>query len=191
MEPVQANWDALSESAKAFADLLFKDISNQEDLRPLNDLPSYSQLCEENKQLRDKVASLEENPPFKEKYGNLRKEFQKIAAERDSLSSQILRLNHDHKDYERLKSKYQETKGKLATIQQGIEDKKSSITQESALEVLYQGFKSYCDRCGVDIRRIPTNVFLQFQMQDGSNRTSNFMFNRRSKDNWTKINSPR
>lgn len=185
MEPIHQNkWDALSESAKAFANLILGD--NQTDLLREN-LASYSQLLSENKQLKVEVASLEETLPFKDKYENLQKEFRKVAAERDSLSSQALQFNHMSKDYERLKSAYQETKGHLAALQNQLRTSKSTINQFTALETLYQGFKAYCDRCGIDIRRIPINLFLQFRLQDGSNRTMNIAFNRVSKDKWTRI----
>jgi len=185
MEPIQQNsWDALSESAKAFANLILGE--DQTNLLQDN-LASYPQLLTENQQLKVEVASLKETLPFKDKYENLQKEFRKVAAERDSLSSQVLQLNHKSSDYERLKSAYQETKGQLAALQDQLRTFKSSINQLTALETLYQGFKAYCDRLGVDIRRIPTNLFLQFQLQDNSNRTMNLAFNRTSKDKWTMI----
>jgi chromosome segregation ATPase len=185
MEPIPQNsWDALSESAKAFANLILGE--DQTNLLRDN-LASYSQLEIENKQLKVEVASLKETLPFKDKYENLQKEFRKVAAERDSLSSQALEFNHMSKDYERLKNAYQKTKGQLAALQDQLESSKTSINQFTALETLYQGFKNYCDECGVDIRRIPTNVFLQFQLQDGSNRTMNLGFNRVSKDKWTRF----
>lgn len=185
MEPVQqSNWDALSESAKAFANLILGD--DQTNLLRDN-LASYSQLLSENEQLKVEVASLKETLPFKDKYENLQKEFRKVAAERDSLSSQALRSNHMSKDYDRLKSAYQETKGQLAALQDQLKTSKSSINQFTALETLYQGFKACCERYGVDIRRVPVNLFLQFQLQDSSNRTMNLRFNRVSKDKWTRI----
>lgn len=185
MGPVQqSSWDALSESARAFANLIL----GEDQTNLLQDsLASYSQLLSENQQLKVEVASLKETLPFKDKYENLQKEFRKVAAERDSLSSQALQLNHKSKDYERLKSAYQKTKGQLAALQDQLETSRSSINQYTALETLYQGFKAYCERHGVDIRRIPTNLFLQFQLQDNSNRTMNLMFNRVSKDKWTRI----
>jgi DNA repair exonuclease SbcCD ATPase subunit len=184
MEPTHQNsWDALSESAKAFANLILGE--NQTNLLRDN-LASYSQLEIENKQLKVEVASLKETLPFKDKYENLQKEFQKVAAERDSLSSQALKFNHMSKDYERLKDAYQKTKGQLAALQDRLESsQRFSINQYTALETLYQGFKNVCDRNGVDIRRIPVTLFLQFRLQDGSNRTMNLKFNRVSKDKWT------
>jgi DNA repair exonuclease SbcCD ATPase subunit len=185
MEPIpQSSWDALSESAKAFANLILGE--NQTNLLRDN-LASYSQLEAENKRLKVEVASLKETLPFKDKYENLQKEFRKVAAERDSLSSQALQFNHMSKDYDRLKDAYQKTKGQLAALQDQLESSKTSINQFTALETLYQGFKDYCSRNGVDIRRIPTNLFLQFHLQDGSNRTMNLGFNRVSKDKWTRI----
>lgn len=185
MEPTNmSSWDVLSESAKTFANLILGE--NQTDLLQ-DSLASYSQLISENKQLKVEVASLKETLPFKDKYENLQKEFRKVAAERDSLSSQALQSNHILKDYERLKDAYQTTKGQLAALQDQLETSKSSINQFTALEILYQGFKAYCDGNGVDIRRIPVDLFLQFQLQDGTNRTINLRFNRVSKDKWTKI----
>lgn len=181
----QNSWDALSESAKAFANLILGE--GQTDLLRDN-LTSYPQLLAENKQLKVEVASLKETLPFKDKYENLQTEFRKVAAERDSLSSQVLKLNHMSSDYERLRSAYQKTKGQLAAIQDQLKTDKSSINPYSALETLYQGFKESCSRIGVDIRRVPTDVFLQFQLQDGTNRTMNLKFNRVSRDKWTKIN---
>lgn len=185
MEPVQqSNWDALSESAKAFANLILGE--SQTDLLREN-LASYSQLVSENKRLKVEVASLKETLPFKDKYENLQKEFRKVAAERDSLSSQALQFNHMSKDYERLKSAYQETKGHLAALRDQLKASKSSINQFTALETLYQGFKASCKGYGIEIRRIPINLFLQFQLQDGSKRTMNIAFNRVSRDKWTRI----
>jgi len=184
MDPTQSSWDALSESAKALANLILGE--NQTDLLRDN-LSSYPQLVNENSQLKVEVASLKETLPFKDKYENLQKEFRKVAAERDSLSSQALQFNHMSKDYDRLKDAYQKTKGQLAALQDELKTNKSSINQFTALETLYQGFKAYCDGCGVDIRRIPTNVFLQFQLQDGSNRMMNLGFNRVSRDKWIKL----
>jgi chromosome segregation ATPase len=181
----QSSWDALSESAKAFANLILGE--NQTDLLR-DDLASYSQLQTENQQLKVEVASLKETLPFKDKYENLRREFLKVAAERDSLSSQVLRSNHMSADYDRLKSAYQKTKGQLAALQDQLETTKSSINQFTALETLYQSFKATCSRNGVDIRRIPTDLFLQFKLQDGTNRTMNLRFNRVSKDKWTRLN---
>lgn len=184
MEPTPENkWDALSESAKAFAELILGE--NQTDLLRDN-LTSYSQLETENNQLQVEVASLKETLPFKDKYENLQREFRKVAAERDSLSSQALKFNHMSADYERMKEAYQKAKGQLATMQDQLEANKRSINQFTALEALYQGFREYCSRSGVDIRRIPTDVFLQFQLQDGSKRTMNLGFNRASKDKWTR-----
>lgn len=184
MEPnPQDMWDALSESAKAFAEMIMG--SDQTDLLH-NNLSSYSQLLAENNQLKSEVASLQETLPFKDKYENLQKEFRKVAAERDSLSSQVLRYGHLSADYDRLKSAYQETKGQLATMQEKLEASKSSITQWTALETLYQGFKAYCDKHGVDIRRVPIDLFLQFRLQDGKGTTMNLSFNRVSKDKWTR-----
>jgi chromosome segregation ATPase len=180
----QSSWDALSESAKAFANLILGE--GQTNLLRDN-LTSYPQLEAENKQLKVEVASLRETLPFKDKYENLRKEFRKVAAERDSLSSQVLKFNHMSADYDRLKSAYQKTKGQLAALQDQLNAEKSSINQYTALETLYQGFKASCSRSGVDIRRIPTDVFLQFVLQDGTNRTANLGFNRISKDKWTRI----
>jgi chromosome segregation ATPase len=183
MEPVpQSSWDALSEAAKAFANLILGE--HQTDILR-DDLSSYSQLLYENKQLKAEAASLLETLPFKDKYENLQKEFRKVAAERDSLSSQALRFNHMSKDYDRLKDAYQKTKGQLAALQDQLEAKTSSINQFTALETLYQGFKAKCDGVGVDIRRIPVQVFLQFQLQDGTNRTMNISFNRVSADKWS------
>jgi DNA repair exonuclease SbcCD ATPase subunit len=185
MEPIpQSSWDALSESAKAFANLILGE--DQTNLLRDN-LASYSQLETENKQLKVEVASLRETLPFKDKYENLQKEFRKVAAERDSLSSQALQFNHMSKDYERLKDAYQKTKGQLATLQDQLRSSKISINQFTVLETLYQSFKNYCSGRGVDIRRIPTNLFLQFQLQDGSNRALNLRFKRVSKDKWTII----
>lgn len=178
-------WDALTESAKAFANVILGE--DQTDL--LRDsLLSYSQLQEENNQLKVEVASLHETLPFKDKYENLQREFRKVAAERDSLSSQVLKFNHMSADYDRMKSAYQKTKGQLAALEDQLRNEHSSIDEYSALETLYQGFKMCCGRAGIDIRRIPTNVFLQFQLQDGSNRTMNLGFNRVSKSKWTRIN---
>lgn len=185
MDPVlQDTWDALTESAKAFAELILGE--SQTDLLRDN-LTSYPQLISENTQLKAEVASLKETLPFKDKYENLQKEFRKVAAERDSLSSQVLQLNHTSNEYERLKSAYQETKGQLAALQNQLKTNKSSIDKFTALETLYQAFKASCERFGHDIRRIPTNVYLQFQLQDGSNRTMNLGFNRVSRDRWTKL----
>jgi DNA repair exonuclease SbcCD ATPase subunit len=185
MEPVPQNsWDAMSESAKAFANLILG--AGQTDLLRDN-LASYSELQAQKELLKVEVATLQEYLPFKDKYENLQKEFRKVAAERDSLSSQALQTNHMSKDYDRLKDAYQKTKGQLAALQDQLESSKTSINQFTALETLYQGFKEYCSGAGVDIRRIPTNLFLQFQLQDGSKRTMNLGFNRVSKDKWTKI----
>lgn len=180
------NWDALSESAKAFAEMIMG--SDQMDL--IHDsVLSYSQLQSENKQLKSEVASLKGTLPFKEKYENLQREFRKIAAERDSLSSQALKFNHMSADYDRMKSAYQETKGQLAALRESMEGQRSSISEWSALEALYQGFKAYCARCGYDIRRIPVDVFLQFQLQDSKRSTMNLKFNRKARDKWTKLNN--
>jgi len=179
------DWDALSESAKAFANVILGE--GETDL--LRDsLASYSQLIEENKQLKVEAASLKETLPFKDKYENLQREFRKVAAERDSLSSQVLKFNHMSADYDRMKGAYQKTKGQLAALEDQLKKEHSSVDEFTALETLYQTFKLCCDRAGVDIRRIPTNVFLQFQLQDGSNRTMNLGFNRISKSKWTRIN---
>lgn len=185
MEPTtKSSWDALTESAKAFAELILGEY--QTDILRDN-LASYSQLEIENRQLKTEVASLKETLPFKDKYENLQKEFQKVAAERDSLSSQVLKFNHLSADYDRMKSAFQLTKGQLATVQNQLNSIKSSIDKYTALETLYQSFKITCAGLGVDIRRIPTIVFLQFALQDGSNRTMNWKFNRVSKDKWTTI----
>lgn len=184
MEPIQqSNWDALSESAKAFANLILGE--DQTNLLRDN-LSSYSQLEAENKQLKVEVASLKETLPFKDKYENLQREFRKVAAERDSLSSQALKFNHMSADYDRLKSAYQKTKGQLAATQSQLEAKKSSINEFTALETLYQGFKAACSRSGADIRRIPVDLFLQFTLKDGTNRSLNYTFNRVSQDKWTR-----
>jgi chromosome segregation ATPase len=188
MEPNPQNgWDALTESAKALANLLLgEDQTNL--LR--EHVSSYPQLLAENKQLKAEVASLKETLPFKDKYENLQKQFRKVAAERDSLSSQVLQLNHKSKDYERLKSAYQETKGKLAALENQMEEYKSSIGEYSALEILYQAFKRYCNRFGVKTSQIPTNVFLQFQLQNEKALTLNQAFNRQSRIKWTKLDGP-
>lgn len=184
MDPTPTSWDALSESAKAFTNLILGE--SQTNLLQEN-LSSYPQLLDENRRLKVEVASLQETLPFKDKYENLQKEFRKVAAERDSLSSQALQFNHMSKDYDRLKDAYQMTKGQLAALQDQLNTTKSSINQSTALETLYQGFKGYCENYGIDIRRIPTNLYLQFQLQDGSNRSMNIAFNRVSKDKWTNI----
>lgn len=185
MEPdTQSSWDALSESAKAFANLILG--ADQTNLLQDN-LASYSQLQIENQQLKVEATSLKEILPFKDKYENLQKEFRKVAAERDSLSSQVLKYNHLSADYDRLKSAYQKTKGQLVALQDQVLKQNSALNQFTALEILYQGFKEYCERYNVDIRRIPTNLFLQFQLQDGSNLTLNLLFNRISKDKWTRL----
>jgi DNA repair exonuclease SbcCD ATPase subunit len=187
MDPTNMSpWDALSESAKAFANLILGE--DQTNLLRDN-CSSYPQLLEENRLLKVEVASLKETLPFKDKYENLQKEFRKVAAERDSLSSQVLQLNHTQAEYERLKSAYQKTKGQLAAIQDQSNTLKSSIDQYTALEVLYQAFKITCERCGLDIRRIPILVFLQFQLQDGSNRTMNFAFHRQAKNKWSNVSN--
>jgi predicted RNase H-like nuclease (RuvC/YqgF family) len=183
MEPIPQNsWDAMSESAKAFANLILG--AGQTDLLRDN-LASYSELQAQKELLEVEVATLQEYLPFKDKYENLQKEFRKVAAERDSLSSQALKFNHMSKDYDRLKDAYQKTKGQLAALQDQLEAKSSSINQFTALETLYQGFKAKCDGVGVDIRRIPVQVFLQFQLQDGTNRTMNISFSRVSADKWS------
>jgi chromosome segregation ATPase len=178
------NWDALSESAKAFAEAFMG--KDQTDLFH-NGLLSYSQLQIENKQLQAEVASLKETLPYKDKYGNLQAEFRKIAAERDSLSSQVLKLNHITAEYDRMKSAYQETQGKLAALQEKMEDSKSSISKWTALEVIYQAFKTSCERTGRDIRRIPTEVHLQFILQNQERTTVNLSFKRMSKDKWFQL----
>jgi len=181
----QNEWDALSKSAKAFAQVLLGD--DQTD-RLRDNLLSYSQLEDENKQLQAEVASLKEILPFKDKYENSHKEFLKVAAERDSLSAQVLNLSHISSDYERLKNAYQEMKGKLATVETELKELKSSISGTFAsLESLYQGFKEYCAQSGVDISRIPIKVFLQFQLQDKTKRGKGFTFLRRSRDKWITV----
>jgi len=158
MEPTtKGKWDALSESAKAFAELILGE--NQTDLLRDN-LTNYSRLETENNKLQVEVASLKETLPFKDKYENLQREFRKVAAERDSLSSQALKFNHMSADYERMKEAYQKAKGQLATLQDQLDVNERSINQPTAPEALYQGSGEYCAKNGVDIHCIPTNVFL-------------------------------
>lgn len=147
----------------------------------------YFQLQAENNALKEEVASLKETLPFKDKYENLRKEFQKVASERDSLSARELESTRLRNEYERLKEAYQSAKGQLATIQSQVEDVKSSTDAFSALESLYQTYKQACQRQNVDIRRIPTVVSLQFHLQDGTGRGTALQFRRTSAKKWEKI----
>lgn len=149
---------------------------------------SYSDLLEQNNILQDEVASLKENLPFRDKYENLQKEFRKVASERDSLRAQELETTRIRKEYTRLKSQYQSTKGQLATLERQVEDLRSSTNAFSALESLYQTFKKQCDSSGVDIRRIPCKVNMQFQLQDSTGRGANYGFVRTSATNWQKAN---
>lgn len=187
MDPTNTNpWDALSESAKAFANLILGE--SQTNLLQEN-CSSYSQLLDENQHLKVEVASLKETLPFRDKYENLQKEFRKVAAERDSLSSQVLQLNHIQAEYDRLKSAYQKTKGQLAALQDQSNSLKSSIDEFTALETLYKAFKAHCEKYGIDVRRIPVLLFLQFQLQDGTSRAMNLTFHRQAKDKWSLVSN--
>jgi len=174
-------FDAFSESAKALIELVMG--ADQTD-QLHQEIVSYSQLKSENDSLKAEVASLKESLPFKSKYENLQTEFRKVAAERDSLRAQELEVSRLRNEFERCKSAYQQTKGQLAALQNQIEERKSSISAFSALESLYQVFKATCDRSGVDIRRIPTVVGLQFSLQDQTNRGAYYEFSRTSATNW-------
>ena len=177
-------FDAFSESAKALIEL----VCGEEATDLLHQgIVDYSVLLEENNRLKAEVASLKENLPFKTKYENLQQEFRKVAAERDSLRAQSLRLDQVQHEFERCKEAYQKTKGQLAALQSQVEEGKSSTSAFSALESLYQVFKETCNRSGVDIRRIPTHVSLQFSLQDGTQRGSIYEFNRTSSTNWQRI----
>lgn len=174
------------EASKALLELMLG--TDQTD-QLAQEMLSYSDLLNQNATLQDEVASLKENLPFKDKYENLQREFRKVASERDSLRAQELEMTRIRKEYDRLKSLYQSTKSQLATLQSQVEDIKSSTNAFSALESLYQTFKQHCDRSGVDIRRIPCKVYLQFQLQDTLQRGTNIGFVRTSATNWQKIDS--
>lgn len=174
-------FDAFSESAKALIELVLGEDSTDQ---LHQEVVSYSQLKSENDSLKAEVASLKESLPFKSKYENLQSEFRKVAAERDSLRAQELEISRITNEFERCKSAYQQIKGQLAALQNQIEEGKSSISAFSALESLYQVFKESCDRSGVDIRRIPIVVGLQFSLQDQTSRGSYYEFSRTSSKNW-------
>lgn len=180
----QNQWDALSESAKAFANTILGEY--QTDLLR-DDILAYPQLLEENKQLKAEAASLKENLPFRDKYENLQKEFRKVTAERDSLSSQALEFTRMSSDYEKMKRAYREMKGNLAAVQSQLDSIKHPMTDQDLLEALYQSFKRMCDGYGVDIRRIPANLYLQLQLQDSKGTAISLAFNRKSKDKWSII----
>lgn len=176
------------EASKALLEVMLgTDLTNQ----LAQEMLSYSDLLEQNTILQEEVASLKENLPFKDKYENLQQEFRKVASERDSLRAQELEMTRIRKEYDRLKSAYQSTKGQLATLQSQIEDIKSSTNAYSSLESLYQAFKEHCDRSGVNIRRIPCKVNLQFQLQDSTRRGANYGYIRTSATNWQKVGDQR
>jgi predicted RNase H-like nuclease (RuvC/YqgF family) len=174
-------FDAFAEVAKAFMEVV---LGPEETTQIRHQMTSYSDLIDENNRLQAEVASLRENLPFKSKYENLQVEFRKVAAERDSLRAQELEVTRIRNDYEKCKSAYQQVKGQLATVQKSLEEGKSSITPFSALECLYQAFKETGDKNGVDVRRIPTKVGLQFTLQNGSNQGLYWEFLRTSATNW-------
>jgi DNA repair exonuclease SbcCD ATPase subunit len=174
------------EASKALLNLI---LGSDEYNQLAQNMVDYFDLIEQNNSLLEEVASLKEKPPYKDKYENLRVEFQKVASERDQLRAQELEMKRIKSEYNTLKSKYQSTLGQLATLQRSIEDTKSSINQWSALESLYQVFKGTCAKAGVDIRRIPCQVDLQFILQDRQNsqRGSSYGFVRTSKTNWKRV----
>lgn len=183
METVPGNsWDALEEASKAFANLVLG--KDQTDIFR-DQLSSYSDLLDENSKLKVEVASLREILPFKDKYENLKKEFLKVTAERDLLSSQALDSSHKSADYERLKSAYQKTKGQLAAVRERLNSTMNSINQFTLLEHLFQGFRrKYLER-GLEIDQVPTHLFLQLTLQDGTARLVNKMFARSSQGTWS------
>lgn len=182
------SFSPFEEASKALLEVMLgTDLTDQ----LAHEMLSYSDLLEQNTILQEEVASLKENLPFKDKYENLQQEFRKIASERDSLRAQELEMTRIRKDYDRLKSAYQSTKGQLATLQSQIEDVKSSTNAYSSLESLYQAFKEHCDRSGVDIRRIPCKVNLQFQLQDSTKRGANYQYIRTSATGWKKDSGQR
>lgn len=183
MEPTnQDPWDALSESAKAFANLILGEF----DTNILRDnVLSYSELLAENEQLKAEAASLNENLSFKDKYENLQKEFRKVAAERDSLSSQALKFNHMSSEYDRMKDAYQKMKDQLAAEKWRSSFYRATTSRWAALENLYKGFQEYCSKNGLDINRFSTQLFLQFQLQDTHKQTLNISFRRESNGQWS------
>lgn len=185
MEPTNQNpWDALPESAKAFANLILGEFSTNI-LR--DDILSYPELLAENKQLKAEAASLNENLSFKDKYENLQKEFRKVAAERDSLSSQALKFNHMSSEYDRMKSAYQKTKDRLAAVEWRCSFYQATVSQWTALETLYKGFQEYFNETGLDISHFSTKLFLQLQLQGTSKRTLSVSFRRESDGKWSAL----
>lgn len=180
----QSSLSPFEEASKALLEVVLG--SEQTDLLAQN-MSDYFQLLEENSALKGEVASLKEILPFKDKYGNLKIEFQKVASERDSLRAKELEFSRLRTEYEKLKAIYQSTKGQLAAVQGQIENTKSSTGPYSALESLYQTYRGICDRSNIDIRRIPTLVTLQFTLQDESGRGTAFQFRRTSATNWKRV----
>lgn len=176
--------DYFSESSKALLEVVME--KEQTDLFR-GEMKDCFTLLEENNRLQAEVASLKENLPFKDKYENLQREFRKVAAERDSLRAQELNNSHRQHEYDKLKVEYQSLKGKLATYEMQEERQKASLNAFSNLEPLYQVFKADLFSRGIDIRRIPTTVNLQFILQNDMHRGSIYQFNRTSADKWSFI----
>lgn len=187
-DPIPEPFDVFSETAKALAEVMLGE-SRTDFLRQLS--CDFSALEAENRRLMAEAASLgqdlQESLQFREKYENLKREFQKVAAERDDLRAKDLDATRVQQNYGKLKEAYQSKSEQLAALKKSVEDLKSSTNAYSSFENLYQAFKESCERSGADIRRIPVQIGLQFLLQDGSGRGTSFTFLRKSKTNWKRI----
>jgi predicted RNase H-like nuclease (RuvC/YqgF family) len=184
MDSLTDFFDAFEESSKALLELM---MGSEETDRFHQELLSYSELLVRNKELEAKVATLERDvPALQDKYENLRKEFQKVAAERDSQHAQVVELSHIQHEYGELKTAYQSTKSSLATAQKRLEGLKSSISSLMALEKIYQSFKAELAREGVDTRRHITYLDIQFRIE-GQPGVMARTFRRTSSDKWDRI----
>jgi len=185
MEVNTLDFDLFSESAKAFINMSLGS-EGYKDLK--EDFKSYSSLQIENENLRAEVESLKEDPLFKSKYENLGKEFRKVAAERDSLTAQKLEFVRMSEEYNRMKEKYQQLNSQLSTYENLLENAKAKSKDPWApLESLYQAFKDSLDQSGIDIRRIPMLISIQFVLDDSSHRGVSFTFRRTSATKWDKV----
>lgn len=184
--PSSESFDVFGEASKALLEVMLG--TDQTDQLAENML-DYSQLLKENNSMKEEVASLKENLPFKDKYENLSQEFRKVAKERDSLRAQELEFSRFKIEYERMKGEYQSTKGQLATAEKKLEDLKSSISPFSALEAIYKAFEKDALRHNVDIRWDPCDVNIQFIVRNKQMLGRVYSFHRAGKSSWSKRGS--
>lgn len=157
--------EVLTESARA---LLSLSLGKDHEVPLRKKIKSYSDLLEQNEQLTEKAADLDKRSRLYEaKYENLSKEFQKVAAERDSLSASDFELNRLKVECEELEKANQLLREELAATKEGIQANLAPMPVPELLDHILVRFEEDIAKQGYKpCMPVPIQLNLEIWYQD-------------------------